>query len=158
MSKVTLNMTMDRKHPKEATIQEILDGKNAVWQQMPKQPIWILVAEQPPLQKGDYVLATKWSDGDPRDHFYVGFYKESYNEGLRHLIVDENDNLVRGNGFRRVEAITAEEGKALVALIPEIDDKPGRSLWWHLGCIRGVADPYDPCDHGDRDDSGSDND
>lgn len=36
MSKVTLNMTMDRKHPKEATIQEILDGKNAVWQQMPK--------------------------------------------------------------------------------------------------------------------------
>jgi hypothetical protein len=147
---------MSQEHPKDATIQEILDGKNAVRQQLPEYPIWILVAEQP-LQKGDYVLATKWHDGDPRDHFYVGFYKESYNGGLRHLIVDENDNLVRGNGFRRVEAITAEEGKAIIALIPKIGDKPGRSLWWHLGCIRGVADPYDPCDHGDEDDNGSDN-
>ena len=44
---------MDRKHPKDATIQEFLDGKNAVRQQLPKYPIWILVAEQPPLQKDD---------------------------------------------------------------------------------------------------------
>jgi hypothetical protein len=87
----------------------------------------------------------------------VGFYKEPYNYGRRHLIVDENDNLVRGNGFRRVESITAEEGKALVALIPKIVDKPGRSLWWHLDCIRGVADPYDPYDHGDEANNGSNN-
>jgi len=136
---------MDQEHQKDATIQEIIDGKNAVRQQLPKYPIWILVAEQP-LQKGDYVLATKWHDGDPCDHFYVGFYKESYNYGRRHLIVDENDNLVRGNGFRRVEAITAEEGKAIIALFPKIGDKPGRSIWWHLDCIRGVPNPYDPCD------------
>jgi len=47
---------MSQEHPKEATTsyQEFLDGKNAVRQQLPKYPIWILVAEQPPLQKGDH--------------------------------------------------------------------------------------------------------
>jgi hypothetical protein len=45
---------MDQEHLKDATIQEFLDGKNAVRQQLPKYPIWILVAEQPPLQKGDH--------------------------------------------------------------------------------------------------------
>jgi len=137
---------MSQELSKDATIQEILDAKDDIIQQIRRPPIWALIAEQPPIQKGDYVLATKWHDGDPCDHFYVGFYKESYNYGRRHLIVDENDNLVRENGFRRVEAITAEEGKALIALIPEISDKPGRSLWWHLDCIRGVPNPYDPCD------------
>ena len=43
---------MSQEHQKDATIQEFLDGKNAVRQQLPKYPIWILVAEQPPLQKG----------------------------------------------------------------------------------------------------------
>ena len=26
---------------------------------------------EPKFKKGDYVLATKYSDGDPRDHFVV---------------------------------------------------------------------------------------
>jgi len=26
------------------------------------------------IKKGDYVLATKYSDGDPKDHFAVGFF------------------------------------------------------------------------------------
>jgi len=71
---------MSQEHPKEATIQEILDGKNAVRQQLPKYPIWILVAEQPPLQKGDYVLATKWSDGDHDDETNNGSDNGSDND------------------------------------------------------------------------------
>ena len=30
-----------------------------------------------PLVRGDYVLATKYADGDPRDHFCVGFLRET---------------------------------------------------------------------------------
>lgn len=95
------------------------------------------------LQEGDYVLATKWSDGDPCDHFCVGFYRGPYRD--RHDIVDHDGNLIRGNGFRRAEVITKDEGEALLKLFPEIADKPGRSLWWHLDRIRGMGSPYDPC-------------
>lgn len=95
------------------------------------------------LKKGDYVLATKYDDGDPCDHFCVGFYRDPLVKGtnIRHNIVDSDGNLIRGNGFRRAEVITKEEGEALVALMPKIGDKPGKSLWWHLDMIRGVPNP-----------------
>lgn len=141
---------MSQEHPKDATIQEILDAKRVVIKQLPKTPIWALIAEQPPLQKGDYVLATKWHDGSPCDPFCIGFYAEKWSSEtgnlIRHDVVDGGGTPFYRNGFRRAEAITEEEGKALIALIPEIGDKPGRSLWWHLDCIRGVPNPYDPCD------------
>lgn len=100
------------------------------------------------LKKGDYVLATKYVDGDPCDHFCVGFYDSVLPKAgsNRHNIVDGNGNLFRHNGFRRVEIITRGEGEKLLALFPEIGDKPGRSVWWHLDCIRGVPNPYDPCE------------
>lgn len=94
---------------------------------------------------GDYVLATKYSDGDPCDHFYVGFVS-GYTHHGRYLIVDNEGKNQRANGFRRVEKITHEEGAALVALMPQIGDRRGKSLWWHLGKIRGEQDPHDPCE------------
>ena len=98
-------------------------------------------------KEGDYVLATKYRDGSPCDHFCVGFYKGCFNTGcaIRHDVVDSQGNLYRGNGFRRVELITESEGEALVKLFPEISDKLGKSLWWHLDCIRGVINPHDSC-------------
>lgn len=52
---------------------------------------------------GDLVLATKYSDGDPQDHWVVGFYDC---ECLgRHLVMDHNGNQMRANGFRRVGAL-----------------------------------------------------
>ena len=129
--------------------QEIIDWKNTVLRQVLNRPLWVLTAEQPLLQKGDYVLATKYDDGDPCDQFCVGSYRKpltQYTNGVRHDIVDSDGNSFRGSGFRRAEVITQEEGSALVALFPEISDKPGRSLWWHLDTIRGVPDPYDPCE------------
>jgi hypothetical protein len=129
-------------------VQEIIEGKNTVLQQVLNTPFWVLTAERPPLQKGDYVLATKYDDGDPCDQFCVGFYRNPLTQytKVRHDIVDSDGNLFRGNGFRRAEVITQEEGSALIALFPEISDKPGKSLWWHLGTIRGVPNPYDPCE------------
>lgn len=100
----------------------------------------------PQLKKGDYVLATKYDDGSPCDHFCVGFFLGYTDHKPRRLdIVDGKGNLFRGNGFRRAEVITEEEGRKLLAIFPEIGDRPGPSLWWHLGKIRGVVDPPDPC-------------
>ena len=105
-----------------------------------------------PLAVGEYVLATKYDDGDPCDQFCVGIYRNPLTQytSLRHDIVDSDGNLFRGNGFRRAEVITQEEGSALIALFPEISDKPGKSLWWHLDTIRGVPNPYDPCENLDE--------
>lgn len=97
-----------------------------------------------PLEVGDYVLATKWDDGSPCDHFCVGFLS-GYTWHNRYDIVDNNGKLFRGNGFRRAERITAEEGNALLRIFPEIANKPGRSLWWHLDTLRGKPEPFDPC-------------
>ena len=47
-----------------------------------------------PLKKGDYVLATKFSDGNPADNWCVGFYdrKETFGStnhpDVRHFVVD----------------------------------------------------------------------
>jgi hypothetical protein len=60
---------------------------------------------------GDYVLATKYSDGDPGDHWCIGFYAgpTSHNPP-RHDVVDSEGRSFRGNGFRRIKKITPERG------------------------------------------------
>jgi hypothetical protein len=83
---------------------------------------------------GDYVLATKYSDGDPQDHFCVGFLARI--DGDRYIVVDRDGVVVRPNGFRRAEKITTDEGDRLVAMFPEIGDRPGPSLWAHLYRMR----------------------
>lgn len=87
---------------------------------------------------GDYVLATKYGDGDPYDHFYVGFVS-GYTRHGRYLIMNNEGATQRLNGFCRVEKITADEGRKMVERMPEIVDKPGVSVWWHLADIRGVG-------------------
>jgi hypothetical protein len=87
---------------------------------------------------GDYVLATKYSDGDPCDHFCVGFVKEiiTTHSPHRYDVVDSDGKSFRGNGFRKASKITQQEGEILVNMFPIIGDKPGRSIWWHLRQIR----------------------
>ena len=87
-------------------------------------------------EPGDYVLATKYGDGDPCDHFFVGFVSGYPHHG-RYLCVDNGGNNQRANGFRRVEKLTADEGQQLVEMMPAIGDRRGPSLWWHLSQIRG---------------------
>lgn len=94
------------------------------------------------LEIGDYVLATKWGDGDPCDQFCVGFVSGFLNKStLRYDIVDGDGNLFRGNGFRRAEKITAEEGEELLKIFPKIANQPGPSLWDHLNRIRANKEP-----------------
>ena len=80
---------------------------------------------------GDYVLATKYSDGDPRDHWAVGFITGilPYRTGDRYAVSDFSNTGFRPNGFRRVKKISAERGNWLLAHAKEID-MGSRSVWW----------------------------
>lgn len=79
------------------------------------------------LNKGDYVLATKYKDGDPKDHFCVGFF-ESMTWHNRYNIINSNGEFFRGNGFRRAQKITQEVGKMIVDNI-QVIEQSNVSVW-----------------------------
>lgn len=81
------------------------------------------------LKTGDYVLGTKWSDGDPQDHWAVGFYDGKLRD--QHLVRDAQFNQFRASGFRRVKKISAERGKWLLDNSEQIE-KSNRSMWHWL--------------------------
>lgn len=67
------------------------------------------------LQKGDYVLATKWHDGDSRDQWCCGFFEGmTEHDNPRYDVIDSEGRLFRNNGFRRCEKIHPAIGKYLV--------------------------------------------
>jgi hypothetical protein len=106
------------------------------------------------MELHDYVLATKYTDGDPDDDFAIGFLTEIYVvHDLRcYIVVDDNGRPFRANGFQRCEAITAEEGRWLLSHFPEIMAQPlvtddndnvisGRSVWGWLREARDLGTP-----------------
>lgn len=82
------------------------------------------------INRGDYVIATKYEDGDPGDQWSVGFYDGVLPKvtGDRHMVIDSKGQPFRGNGFRRVEKINASHGKWMVEHAPEIE-KSDRNIW-----------------------------
>ncbi len=90
------------------------------------------------LQKGDYVLATKYADGDPLDQWCIGFYDQAVEVtggSIRHLVVDSDGAQFRHNGFRRVKKIRGDVGEALLNNIDFIG-YGGRSLYSHELAVR----------------------
>lgn len=85
-----------------------------------------------PIARGDYVLATKWGDGDPGDHWGVGFYDRLHNG--RHYVLDNGGKQIRGNGFRRVGRITPEMGRWLLSAAAMLESSPPGTvnLWTML--------------------------
>ena len=84
-----------------------------------------------PADVGDYVLATKYSDGDPGDHWVVGFFDgitASHYDPPRYNVVDSDGNQFRGNGFRRVKTIKPEVGEFLLRHAEKICGS-GKSVW-----------------------------
>ena len=78
------------------------------------------------LKPGDYVLATKYSDGDPGDQYAIGWFTGMLPKGSmedagewRYMVADNDGNQFRGNGFRRCERITEAEGHWMVKRFPE---------------------------------------
>ena len=101
------------------------------------------------MNKGDYVLATKYNDGDPGDHWVVGFYDGlTDHQEPRHHVVDGNGQRFRHNGFRRCEVITEEEGAFILEnkdnFVPLYwDDNKvlvGKSIWDWLDNIRALSE------------------
>lgn len=86
---------------------------------------------------GDYVLATKYNDGDPQDHWCVGFYSGLTNpdkyDPPRYDVVDGEGKNFRGNGFRRIKKITPERGAWMLKHAKDIE-LYGRSVWHFARC------------------------
>ena len=85
------------------------------------------------FKQGDYVVATKYHDGDPGDQFCIGFYDRSFEHagGTRHLVVNSNGAQFRHNGFRRVERVSHRRGAWLVNNIALIERLKDRFSVWH---------------------------
>ena len=82
------------------------------------------------MKKGDFALATKYDDGDPLDHWCVGYYEGmTSHKKPRYEIVDWKGDLFRGNGFRRAKKITYKRGQFLLDNKKTIE-LSGKSLWW----------------------------
>lgn len=83
------------------------------------------------VNEGDYVLATKYRDGDPGDHFAIGFYAGNFDhfDQTRHLVNDADGLPFRANGFRRVARLSRARGAWLVQNIITIS-LGSHSLWW----------------------------
>lgn len=81
------------------------------------------------LTKGDYVLATKFSDGDPLDNWAVGFFSHMTDHSKpRYMVIDNTGVQLRPNGFRRAEKIKPELGEWLLSHVYEIENSR-RSVW-----------------------------
>ena len=67
---------------------------------------------------GDYVLATRWSDGDPGDPWAVGIYAgtHSLNKPLRHMVNNADGTTIRPNGFSKCHPIRKDVGRWLLTV------------------------------------------
>lgn len=89
------------------------------------------------LNLGDYVLATKYSDGDPGDQWCVGFYDRA--EKGRHFVTDADGQQFRANGFRRVKKISPSRGQFILSHAAEIE-LGSKSLWfWVRSSMKNKA-------------------
>jgi len=79
------------------------------------------------MEEGDYVVATKYSDGDSKDHFVVGWFRDMTHHN-RYNIVDDDGKLFRHNGFRKAKIISKEIGIKIVQEIPFIENSD-KSVW-----------------------------
>jgi hypothetical protein len=92
--------------------------------------------DEPYVKKGELVVATRYSDGDPIDPFCVGFYNGFYEEGgeKRHLVLDGEGRNLRKKGFRRVAPVGKERGAWMRrnhAYIEEMKDRFSVWHWYH---------------------------
>ncbi len=83
-------------------------------------------------KNGDYVLATKYFDGDPGDHWCLGFYDCA--TGDRHFVLDGEGRQIRHNGFRRVRKIRADVGRWLLEVAAKQLEMspPGTVNLWNM--------------------------
>jgi hypothetical protein len=89
------------------------------------------------LTIGDYVLATKWSDGLGREPFEIGFYAGHSKD--RFLVTDSEGKCMRPSGYRRCEKISKRVGHALVKHI-DLIEKSDYSVWFYRRRIKTLEE------------------
>lgn len=81
------------------------------------------------LVKGDYVAATRYRDGDPKDGWAIGYFDKQDDRG-RFYVVDDEWKQFHRDGFSRAQRIRDSVGQYLIATIGESTiDSCGRSFW-----------------------------
>lgn len=101
------------------------------------------------IEKGSYVLATKYNDGDPGDAWGVGFYLESFRlqaDGpLRHRVIDSSGTYLYGpKGFQRMRSgLHTDVGRWLVEHADALQRSPPGTvnLWTMLTDLAFGVDP-----------------
>lgn len=94
------------------------------------------------LKEGDYVLATKFHDGDSGDPWAVGFYA-GLTEHDRYLVKDGNDNHIRASGYRRVGKISHDLGSWLMNNADDLESMAAPAETFNLWMIAGHAEMKD---------------
>ena len=108
---------------------------------------------------GDYVLATKWDDGDPGDPWALGFYageldmgndRDSIKVAPRYLVKNNAGQSIRPNGYRRVERVRKDVGAWLlnVAAKQLEQSPPGTVNLWTM--LTPFAFDLEADEHGKR--------
>jgi hypothetical protein len=97
------------------------------------------------IQPGDYVVATKFSDGDPSDHWCVGFYSRTIRKGEaleRHVVLDGAGKPFRLNGFTRMERISDKAAEWILQVGPPLEGRPSiePSIWTLLHCRETILE------------------
>lgn len=87
------------------------------------------------LNIGDYVLATRWSDGDPQDPWFIGFLCGVTEEKDPRYFVSDAEGRQIHRAFDRVKKIQPEVGAYLIEQKDYIECS-GVSLWSHLKSAR----------------------
>lgn len=96
------------------------------------------------VKAGDYVLGTKFTDGDPGDPWAVGIYVDSYDHfgTIRHRVIHANGELIYGRrGFERVGRISDEYGEWLLSISKHLEaSPPGTVNLWGMMGVRATPD------------------
>ncbi len=87
---------------------------------------------------GDYVLATKYSDGDSQEYWAVGFYAGASADGDRHYVVDHRGEMFRASGFGRVKKISQKRGDWILDHA-RIIEQSSHSMWHYARCKMDVV-------------------
>lgn len=93
------------------------------------------MTDEETIEKGAYVFATKYDDGDPGDAWAVGYYMGQTLNG-RHLVGDGKGVSYRRSGYGRVRAgLRDDAGHWLMANNEILESSPPGmiNLWGMLG-------------------------
>ena len=99
---------------------------------------------------GDYVLATKYEDGDPGDPWAVGYYlgQHDFHGTIRYLVGDHvGGDSFRRDGYIKIGLIDRDFGNWLMSAAKILEQSPGGTInLWSMqeNTVRSQTNKKDP--------------